>query len=345
MNRNDNDDDDASDTHNPDQQCEPNHHENHRLDVHKKNSLSESALIDEITAVHRLERLVSAREEAVNFREQVADLREGKATSRERQIIATETIQTVSNDHLDLLQQANANLVIATIESHKMAEQIQTAKDQLAHMAYHDALTDLPNRILLLDRLRSAIELAARKGWQLAVMFMDLDRFKHINDSLGHGIGDQLLRSVARCLLDCARSSDTISRQGGDEFLVLLPFIEHTEDAALCAQKMIAALEMPHHIDSHELHISVSIGISIYPNDGQNAETLLKNADTAMYCAKNSGRNKYTFFEPDMNVQAVHRHSIETSLRRALDRQEFVLYYQPKIDKRATFTIHFSSDR
>ncbi|NOT10410.1 MAG: EAL domain-containing protein [Methylococcaceae bacterium] len=237
-----------------------------------------------------------------------------------------------SDDHLKLLQQANAHLVIASIEAHKMAEQVQMAKDQLAHLAHHDVLTALPNRILLLDRMNSAIELAARQGWQLALMFMDLDRFKYVNDSLGHAVGDQLLQSVAQCLLDSARHSDTISRQGGDEFVVLLPFIERAEEAALCAQKIIVALDLPHHIDGHDLHISVSIGISIFPKDGQDAESLIKNADTAMYCAKESGRNKYKFFEPEMNIRAVRRHSMEASLRRALDRHEFVLYYQPKID-------------
>jgi diguanylate cyclase len=158
----------------------------------------------------------------------------------------------------------------------------------------------------------------SRKGWQLALMFLDLDRFKHINDSLGHVIGDLLLQSVAQRLVGCARHSDTISRQGGDEFMVLLPFIEHAEDASLCAQKLITALNLPHRIVGHDLHIS------IYPNDGQDAETLIKNADTSMYCAKENRRNNFKFFEPDMNARAVQR--------RALDRQEFVLYYQPKID-------------
>jgi diguanylate cyclase (GGDEF)-like protein len=163
-------------------------------------------------------------------------------------------------------------------------------------------------------------------------MFMDLDRFKHINDSLGHAVGDQLLQSVAQCLVGCVRHSDTISRQGGDEFVLLLSSIEHAEDAALSAQKILAALALPHRIDRHELHIGVSIGISIYPDDGQDAATLIKSADTAMYYAKENGRNIYKFFEPDMNARAVQRQSIEASLRRALERQEFVLHYQPKLN-------------
>ena len=128
------------------------------------------------------------------------------------------------------------------------------------------------------------------------------------------------------------RQSDTVSRQGGDEFVLLLPYIEHAEDAALSAQKMLAAIALPHHIDEHDLHIGVSIGISIYPDDGQDAETLIKNADTAMYHAKESGRNTYQFFEPNMNARAIERQSIEASLRRALEQQEFVLHYQPKIN-------------
>jgi len=284
-----------------------------------------NAVIDGEAAALRREKLVIARENA-------AYLREGKAASRERGIRTAETTQAASDDHMIMLQQANAHLVIASIEAQKLTEQVQMAKDQLDHLAHHDALTDLPNRMLLQDRLNQAIELARRQGKQLAVMFMDLDRFKHINDSLGHAVGDQLLLSVAKRLVGCVRHSDTISRQGGDEFVLLLHFIEHAEDAARSAQKMLAALTLPHLIDGHDLHISVSIGISIYPDDGRDAETLIKSADTAMYYAKESGRNNYKFFEQNMNALAVQRQSIEAGLRRALEREEFVLYYQPKIN-------------
>ena len=272
------------------------------------------------------------REGAAQVREGEADVREGVATTREREIRAAETLQAASDDHILMLQQANAHLVTASIEAHKLTEQVETAKADLDHLAHHDVLTDLPNRILLQDRLSQAIELARRQGRQLAVMFMDLDQFKHINDSLGHAVGDQLLQSVAQRLVACVRHSDTVSRQGGDEFVLLLPHIEHAEDAALSAQKMLAALALPHRIDQHELHITASIGISIYPGDGQDTETLIKNADTAMYYAKENGRNNYKFFEQDMNARAVQRQSVEASLRRALERQEFVLYYQPKIN-------------
>ncbi len=203
---------------------------------------------------------------------------------------------------------------------------------QAVYLAQHDFLTDLPNRMLLNDRLTQAIALARRHGRRLAVLFLDLDRFKHVNDSLGHVIGDALLQSVARRLVTCVRSSDTVSRQGGDEFVVLLSEIEHAKDAATSAQKIIAALVAPHDVAHHQLHVTTTIGISIYPDDGPDAETLIKCADTAMYHAKEAGRNNYQFFERDMNARAVERQWIEAGLHRALARREFVLHYQPKID-------------
>ncbi|CDQ08856.1 Response regulator receiver modulated diguanylate cyclase/phosphodiesterase [Acidithiobacillus ferrivorans] len=235
------------------------------------------------------------------------------------------------DEHVLQLQRANEHLVVATIKAHELADQIQVARDQIDYTAQHDALTGLPNRLLLQDRLGQAIEVARRQERPLAVMFLDLDRFKYVNDSLGHAVGDQLLQSVAQRLKSGLRHSDTISRQGGDEFIVLLPNIEHAEDAALSAGKILAALTPPHRIGEHEFHISVSIGISIYPDDGQDTEILLKSADAAMYYAKENGRNAYKFFEPEMNARVVRRQSIETELRRALERQEFVLHYQPVI--------------
>ena len=203
---------------------------------------------------------------------------------------------------------------------------------KMAHLAQHDFLTDLPNRMLLNDRVANAIALARRHGKQRAVLFLDLDGFKHINDSLGHPIGDKLILSVAQRLAACVRSSDTVSRQGGDEFVVLLSEMEHAEDAARSAEKMLLALAAPHSIAGKELHVTASIGISVYPDDGRDAETLIKCADTAMYHAKAKGRNNYQFFTEDMNVRAVERQFVEGNLRRALERREFVLHYQPKIN-------------
>jgi diguanylate cyclase (GGDEF)-like protein/PAS domain S-box-containing protein len=204
--------------------------------------------------------------------------------------------------------------------------------EKMAHLAKHDFLTDLPNRMLLSDRVENAIALARRHGKKPAVLFLDLDGFKHINDSLGHPIGDKLLQSVGQRLAACVRGSDTVSRQGGDEFVVLLSEIEHAEDAARSAEKMLLALAAPYTIAGKELHVSASIGISVCPDDGRDAETLIKSADTAMYHAKDKGRNNYQFFTEAMNVRAVERQFLEGGLRRALERREFVLHYQPKIN-------------
>ncbi|HEY4837348.1 MAG TPA: EAL domain-containing protein [Candidatus Acidoferrales bacterium] len=203
---------------------------------------------------------------------------------------------------------------------------------QMAHSAQHDFLTGLPNRMLLNDRVTHAISLAPRHMKKVAVLFLDLDGFKHINDSLGHPIGDKLLQSVTARLIECVRGSDTVSRQGGDEFVVLLSEIEQAEDAAISARRMLHSVAEPHSINKHDLHITTSIGVSVYPDDGLDAETLIKNADTAMYQAKENGRQSYQFFKSGMNVRAVERQSIEESLRRAVERQEFTLHYQPKIN-------------
>jgi diguanylate cyclase (GGDEF)-like protein/PAS domain S-box-containing protein len=204
--------------------------------------------------------------------------------------------------------------------------------EQITHSAEHDLLTDLPNRLLLNDRLDQAIAMAARLRDKVAVLFLDLDGFKHINDSLGHSTGDKLLQSVATRLLDCVRAPDTVSRQGGDEFIVLLQDVHKSNDAIVAVNRILEAVAIPHFIDNRELHVTTSIGVSLYPGDGQDAETLIKNADTAMYQAKEGGRQGYKFFSPEMNVRAVERQSIEEDLRSALERKEFSLNYQPKID-------------
>jgi diguanylate cyclase (GGDEF)-like protein/PAS domain S-box-containing protein len=204
----------------------------------------------------------------------------------------------------------------------------------IAHTAQHDFLTGLPNRMLLNDRVGQAIAAAQRHEKQVAVLFLDLDGFKHINDSLGHPTGDRLLQSIAWRLVECVRGADTVSRQGGDEFVVLLSELEQPEDAAHTAIRMLQVVAEAHSIDQHDLHVTTSIGVSVYPDDGLDAETLIKNADTAMYQAKENGRQSYRFFKPAMNVRAVERQSIEESLRRALERDEFALHYQPKIDLR-----------
>jgi diguanylate cyclase (GGDEF)-like protein/PAS domain S-box-containing protein len=203
---------------------------------------------------------------------------------------------------------------------------------QLAHSAEHDVLTGLPNRALLNDRVNQAIILASRHMKKVGVLFLDLDGFKHINDSLGHLTGDKLLQSISKRLGDCVRASDTVSRQGGDEFVVLLSEMEHSEDAAVTARRLLQAIADAHFINQQDLHVTTSIGVSVYPDDGLDAETLIKNADTAMYQAKENGRQNYQFFKSSMNERAVERQSIEEGLRRALERNEFTLHYQPKVN-------------
>src|ERR1700730_1356888 len=188
---------------------------------------------------------------------------------------------------------------------------------QMTYSALHDLVTNLPNRLLLSDRISQAISLARRQRRPLAVLFLDLDRFKNINDSLGHASRAALLKSVSKRLLASIRRSDTVSRQGGDEFVILLSEITHPEDAATSAKKILLSLSAPHSIAGQDLHIDGSIGISVYPGDGEDAETLIKNADTAMYHAKEKGRNNFQFFKADMNLKAVERQSLEGSLRRA----------------------------
>jgi diguanylate cyclase (GGDEF)-like protein/PAS domain S-box-containing protein len=198
--------------------------------------------------------------------------------------------------------------------------------------AYHDPLTQLPNRALFEDRLGQLLVMSHRQGGHVAVLFLDLDRFKHVNDTLGHGIGDRLLKVVAERLTGCLRAEDTIARMGGDEFTVLLPGIDQPESAAKVAQKLLDALAQPIVIDGQELFAAGSIGISIFPEDGQDPQTLLKHADVAMYRAKEQGGNGYYLFTQSMNRSALEHLIMENSLRKAISRKEFNLVYQPQID-------------
>jgi diguanylate cyclase (GGDEF)-like protein len=187
---------------------------------------------------------------------------------------------------------------------------------RMSYLAQHDFLTELPNRMLLNDRLTQAIASAHRHRTSLAVLFVDVDNFKHINDTQGHAIGDQLLKSIAQRLVACVRHSDTVSRQGGDEFLVLLSEVGRAKDAAVSADKVLAAVNTPHRIDNDDMHVTVSVGIGVYPEDGTDAETLLKSADTALFHAKAKGRNNHQFFKPEMNMGAASGRS-EADGRRA----------------------------
>ncbi len=203
---------------------------------------------------------------------------------------------------------------------------------KMAHLAQHDFLTNLPNRVLLNDRIAQAIEVSKRHQTKIALLFLDLDNFKHINDSLGHPTGDKLLQLVATSLNASVRGNDTVSRQGGDEFIILLSDITNSEDAASTADKILEILTLPHVVSNSQLYITTSIGISIYPEDGLDAEMLIQNADTAMYHAKSNGRNNYQFFKSEMNLRAVERQVTETHLHTAIEENQFQLHYQPKFN-------------
>jgi diguanylate cyclase (GGDEF)-like protein/PAS domain S-box-containing protein len=204
--------------------------------------------------------------------------------------------------------------------------------EQMTHLAEHDSLTGLPNRLLFCDRVGQAIALVRRHGGRAAVLFLDLDGFKHINDTLGHAAGDEFLKSVAERLLNCVRTPDTVSRQGGDEFVLLLQDVQKPEDAGASARRLLQAVSEVHLADHREFHITASIGISVFPDDGLDVETLIKNADVAMYQAKKNGRQSYQFFKRDMDAPIDEYGPTEESLRLALERNELTLHYQPKVN-------------
>ena len=205
------------------------------------------------------------------------------------------------------------------------------AEATIAFQAYHDLLTGLPNRALFKDRLGQAIVHAKRHGQTLATLFLDMDRFKVVNDTLGHLVGDGLLQAVAQRLRGSLREGDTLSRIGGDEFMLLLPHIRNRDNAAYIAQKILASLKPPFHIEGHEIFVGISIGIAVFPDDGDTIETLVKHADIAMYHAKDSGRNDYKFFTHDLQKSFTGRLAVENEMRHALDKGQFEVYYQPQV--------------
>ena len=233
-----------------------------------------------------------------------------------------ESLERLVAERTAELQSANARLE-AEISERKLAE------GRARHLADHDALTGLPNRRILEDRLTQALALSYRNRKQTAAMFVDLDRFKTINDSLGHAVGDQLLKAVAERLVKQLRVGDTVCRIGGDEFVIVLPEITRGGDAAQVAQKIIDTLSDPIGLEGRDITVTPSIGISVFPEDGSDAETLIRNADAAMYHAKEMGRSNYQFFTDQMNLAASRRLTLENDLRRAVQKNELVVYYQP----------------
>ncbi|MDZ7736602.1 MAG: diguanylate cyclase [Gammaproteobacteria bacterium] len=216
-----------------------------------------------------------------------------------------------------------------------LARDITTRKEQEAriqHLAYHDALTDLPNRNLSLDRLGHAMSYAKRHGQTLAILFLDLDNFKVINDTMGHPVGDELLRQVGGRLSGTLREQDTIGRVGGDEFLIFLPELSSAQDAAHVTEKILAALIAPFEVTGYSLHVTASVGISLYPRDASDVNTLVKYADTALYLAKDQGRNTFKFFSPELDQKIHDRLHMENDLRQAIKNNEFLLHYQPQFN-------------
>ena len=235
---------------------------------------------------------------------------------------AWENISKVTDPHGEALNYVS---VFSDITAIKESEQ------RLTHLAHHDALTELPNRLLFTANLNHALERAKRYKQKVALLFLDLDRFKLINDTLGHAVGDRLLQAIATRLKKRVRAEDTVARLGGDEFTIILSEISNAEDAGTLAEKIIADVSVPVHIDDQEVVISTSIGISLYPQDADNSEDLARAADAAMYRAKDHGRNTYQYYSNELTSKALEHMSIEHGLRRALDRGEFVLYYQPQV--------------
>lgn len=206
------------------------------------------------------------------------------------------------------------------------------AEERIVHLAHYDALTDLPNRVLLMDRLSQLTKAAQRRKTRVAVVFIDLDRFKEVNDSLGHDAGDLLLQTLAKRLSAAVRDEDTVARIGGDEFVVVFQGLRLAQDVADLAQKLLSCLEAPVSLSGYELAVTASMGISLFPDDATNGQELIRNADAAMYQAKAAGRNAYMFYTGDLNQRALEMLSMENDIRRAIERREFVLYYQPQID-------------
>ncbi len=227
-------------------------------------------------------------------------------------LLRRDGVETSIEDSAAPIHNREGRVTGAVIVFHDVSESRAMAA-RMERLAHHDFLTGLPNRALLNERLTQAIGMARRRGKQVALLFLDLDYFKYINDSLGHAIGDLVLQVVAERLAACVRTTDTVCRRGGDEFVILLSEIEQIEDATRVADKLLQVFSQPQCIGGHALHVTLSIGISVYPDDGGCAETVLRNADTAMYCAKARGRNNYQFFRAEMSTGAVRSLPVESS--------------------------------
>jgi len=269
-----------------------------------------------------------------------AMMKEGVIHNLEHRIVRPDGVERVVLSHAAIDRDARGRAVMVRGTAQDITERKQI-ESRIRTLAYFDNLTGLPNRAQLKEQMARAVRHAEREGTVMAAMFLDLDRFKHINDSLGHTAGDALLKSVATRLGTCVRGGDAVGRSvdevslarlGGDEFTVLLPRLAHPEDAAKVAQRIVEQLARPFSIEGHELFVSASVGIAVYPADGTDVDTLLKNADVAMYAAKEAGRNGYRFYSKDLNAAAIERLGLERDLHGALGHNEFELHYQPQVD-------------
>lgn len=291
-----------------------------------------------LNSVHPLDKefFNSALEEA---------LASNKPYSLDHQILLPDGTERFVHTEAEVVADKDGRPVLVTGTVQDITERKQT-EERIRYLAYYDSLTSLPNRILFKDHLERAINYAERHQRKIAALFLDLDRFKYINDTLGHSVGDKLLQKVAERLGQCVRKYDQLSRDpnepftviarlGGDEFTILLDDIGHAQDAAKVAQRIIETTAKPFELEGHEVFVTVSIGISVYPNDGRDLNALIKNADTAMYHAKELGRNNFQFYTEVMNATAFERMKLENQLRKALERDEFMLHYQPQVDTRS----------
>jgi len=282
------------------------------------------------------ENLANQRDDFADQREKTADQRDDLIAQREdladQRVAAAIAEVNLSTATQTMLKEANERLIIESIYAQTMREAAELANEQMSHMAGHDFLTGLPNRSMLNDRMAQSMAFAQRHSKKVALLFMDLDNFKHINDSLGHAVGDELLKLTAKRLQTCLRHSDTVCRLGGDEFVVLLNEVEEVHDAVLTTEKIIEAMGLPYLVSGRQLNVSFSIGISVYPDDGKDLDTVARKADAAMYQAKEKGRNTYLIFVKEMEVRALARQSMEQELHQALEQNRFVLHYQPKVN-------------
>jgi diguanylate cyclase (GGDEF)-like protein len=301
----------------------------HEPEAEESGELHPESLRNQIAHL-RKENILLRKKAKLSLEEKIRMLEEQPSeTARSMQDAADSATQEAKNEKLT---QVNAQLIITGVELQVAMDKIENAKAEMTHLAHYDFLTDLPNRMQLYDRINLAIDWAKRHHAKMALLFLDIDRFKQINDSLGHMVGDKLLQSIAHRLKSVVRSTDTVSRLGGDEFVLLLSEFDQVKTLIPKIEKIRELLAEPHNIEGHKIDISTSIGISLYPEDGEDSDTLMLNADSAMYHAKENGRNRFYFFKPVMRKQISNRQNVEKGIYSALKKQEFELFYQAQIN-------------